>query len=107
MRHVGSARDLLGDVGGTVISMHGYCVAITRVAHSNKSVPLCERVGDVDPNFEKVDNIERECSLIAALPDGPPVVLALRFLRTGTQIDIAERIGISQLDVSCLLFCAL
>jgi RNA polymerase sigma-B factor len=66
-----------------------------------------DTLGDVDPNLDKVLDIETVRPLIAALPERQRTVLTLRFFENLTQTQIAERIGCSQMHVSRLLANAL
>ena len=69
--------------------------------------PFDETLGDVDPNLDKVLDVETVRPLIAALPERHRTVLTLRFFENLTQTQIAERIGCSQMHVSRLLAKAL
>ncbi|WP_082691043.1 SigB/SigF/SigG family RNA polymerase sigma factor [Mycobacterium sp. GA-1199] len=66
-----------------------------------------ETLGDVDPNIDKVVDLETVRPLIAALPEREKTVLLLRFFESMTQTQIAERMGYSQMHVSRLLAQAL
>jgi RNA polymerase sigma-B factor len=68
---------------------------------------LSDTFGEVDPNLEKVLNVETVRPLIAALPERQRIVLTLRFFDNLTQTQIAERVGCSQMHVSRLLAKAL
>jgi RNA polymerase sigma-B factor len=69
--------------------------------------PFGDTLGDVDPNLDKVLDVETVRPLIAALPERHRTVLTLRFFENLTQTQIAERIGCSQMHVSRLLAKAL
>lgn len=66
-----------------------------------------DTLGDIDPNIDKVVELETVRPLIAALPDREQTVLTLRFFESMTQTQIAERMGYSQMHVSRLLAQAL
>jgi RNA polymerase sigma-B factor len=66
-----------------------------------------DTLGDVDPNIDKVLDLETVRPLIAALPDREQTVLTLRFFDNMTQTQIAERMGYSQMHVSRLIAKAL
>jgi len=66
-----------------------------------------DTLGDVDPNLDKVIDLETVRPLIAALPDREQRVLTLRFFENLTQTQIAERMGYSQMHVSRLISKAL
>ncbi|ULE33377.1 SigB/SigF/SigG family RNA polymerase sigma factor [Mycobacterium sp. IDR2000157661] len=66
-----------------------------------------DTLGGLDPNIDKVVELEAVRPLIAALPDRERMVLTLRFFESMTQTQIAERMGYSQMHVSRLLAQAL
>ena len=66
-----------------------------------------DTLGDVDPNLDKVIDLETVRPLIAALPDREQRVLTLRFFENLTQTQIAARMGYSQMHVSRLISKAL
>jgi RNA polymerase sigma-B factor len=69
--------------------------------------PIGDTLGDVDPNIDKVLELETVRPLIAALSDREQTVLTLRFFDNLTQTQIAERMGYSQMHVSRLIAKAL
>lgn len=60
-------------------------------------------VGDVDPEFDHVTDIELVDRLIDRLPPREQEIVRLRFYEELSQSQIAERVGISQMHVSRLL----
>lgn len=66
-----------------------------------------DTLGDIDPNIDKVVDVETVRPLIAALPLREQTVLTLRFFEGMTQTQIADRMGYSQMHVSRLLARAL
>jgi RNA polymerase sigma-B factor len=62
-----------------------------------------QNLGEDDPGFEKVIDVETVRPLIAALPERERIALTLRFFGEMTQTQIAERMGYSQVHVSRLL----
>jgi RNA polymerase sigma-B factor len=62
-----------------------------------------DTVGDLDPAYELVDNVEALSPALAALPTREREILRLRFTEDLTQSEIAARVGISQMHVSRLL----
>jgi RNA polymerase sigma-B factor len=69
--------------------------------------PFGDTLGDVDPNLDKVLDVQTVRPLIAALPERQRTVLTLRFFANLTQTQIGERVGCSQMHVSRLLAKAL
>ena len=66
-------------------------------------VTLSETVGDTDEGYELVELGEAVAPAVRALPPRERCILHLRFVEDLTQLEIAERIGISQMHVSRLL----
>lgn len=104
--HLGIDRELVVDA---TIGGGNYCTKSTDmpVGHGGDYRPFGDTLGDVDPNLDKVLDIETVRPLIAALPERQRTVLTLRFFDNLTQTQIAERIGCSQMHVSRLLAKAL
>jgi RNA polymerase sigma-B factor len=72
-------------------------------APSPSGHPLSERVGAYDSALERVELHEALIPLLARLPVREQRILQLRFFGEMTQTQIAERLGISQMQVSRLL----
>ncbi len=66
-------------------------------------VTLAETVGDRDEGYELVELGATVAPAVRALPPRERRILHLRFVEDLTQVQIAERIGISQMHVSRLL----
>ena len=66
-------------------------------------VTLAETVGDSDAGYELVELGEAVAPAVRSLPPRERCILHLRFVEDLTQVEIAERIGISQMHVSRLL----
>jgi RNA polymerase sigma-B factor len=64
---------------------------------------VADAVGGIDPQIEHITNREAVRALIAALPARERQVLHMRFFESMTQSQIAERIGVSQMQVSRIL----
>jgi RNA polymerase sigma-B factor len=100
--HLGIDRELVVDA---TIGGGNYCTKSidVRVGLGDGYRPFGDTLGDVDPNLDKVLDVETVRPLIAALPERQRTVLTLRFFENLTQTQIAERIGCSQMHVSRLL----
>jgi RNA polymerase sigma-B factor len=72
-------------------------------AGSGKPRLVADAVGDIDPQIEHITNREAVRALVAALPRRERQVLHMRFFESMTQSQIAERIGVSQMQVSRIL----
>jgi RNA polymerase sigma-B factor len=70
---------------------------------SGKPRLVADAVGEVDPQIEHITNRESVHALVAALPPRERQVLRMRFFESMTQSQIAERIGVSQMQVSRIL----
>jgi RNA polymerase sigma-B factor len=62
-----------------------------------------ETMGGLDANFDRVLDVQTVRPLIAALPERERTVLMLRFFQNMNQTQIAQRIGVSQMQVSRIL----
>jgi RNA polymerase sigma-B factor len=70
---------------------------------SDESTPLHTGIGEVDPGYERAETHVVLADLIQALPERDRELLGLRFYADLTQREIAERIGVTQMQVSRLL----
>ena len=68
---------------------------------NNRSV--ADSVGDIDPHIDRITNREALRPLVAALPPRDREVLHMRFFESMTQSQIADRIDVSQMQVSRML----
>ncbi len=64
---------------------------------------VADSVGNIDPQIEHITNREAVRALVTALPQRERQVLHMRFFESMTQSQIAERIGVSQMQVSRIL----
>jgi len=64
---------------------------------------VADAVGGIDPQIEHITNREAVRVLVSALPQREQDVLRMRFFESMTQSQIAERIGVSQMQVSRIL----
>ncbi len=64
---------------------------------------VADGVGDIDPQIEHVADREAVRVLMDGLPQRERDVLRMRFFESMTQSQIAERIGVSQMQVSRIL----
>jgi RNA polymerase sigma-B factor len=104
--HLGIARDLV--VEATVGGAHFSTMSTDMPAGPGDDYrQFGDTLGDIDPNLDKVLDVETIRPLIAALPERQRTVLTLRFFENLTQTQIGEQIGCSQMHVSRLLAKAL
>jgi RNA polymerase sigma-B factor len=64
---------------------------------------MVDRIGGEDAGYERAESAVHVDSLLAALPERERLVLELRFREDLMQREIAERLGISQMQVSRLI----
>jgi RNA polymerase sigma-B factor len=69
----------------------------------HKERQVADAVGAIDPQIDHITNREAVRVLVAALPRREREVLHMRFFESMTQSQIAERIGVSQMQVSRIL----
>jgi RNA polymerase sigma-B factor len=70
-------------------------------------LPLAERLGHEDRGFERVEDRGTVASVLPVLTPREREVITLRFFGGLSQTEIAERIGVSQMQVSRVLRAAL
>jgi RNA polymerase sigma-B factor len=68
-----------------------------------ESATLGDSLGDLDPSFESVDDLVTIAAAARDLTPRERDVLRLRFVEDRTQTQIAETIGVSQMQVSRIL----
>jgi RNA polymerase sigma-B factor len=83
------------------------CSAAYRVkslaAQEGLSGTLGDRLGGEDPEYERVETHEVLGAALARLPERDRKILQLRFFGNMSQVQIAERLGVSQMHISRLL----
>ena len=72
-------------------------------ATSDGEVPLADTLGDLDASLTDIENAETIKRLLATLSEDKRAVVTLRFFDGLTQTQIAERVGVSQMQVSRIL----
>ncbi len=75
----------------------------TSVGPEDDSGAQTRTLGEEEPAYERIEDLEALKPLIAALDDRDRLILSLRFREELTQSEIGERLGISQMHVSRLL----
>lgn len=101
--HLDMSRE---DVVESLLAADAYRVhSIDAPIASGDSAPrmVSDTVGDVDSAFDLITDRETVGPLLAALPKRERSVLYMRFFESLTQSQIAERIGVSQMQVSRIL----
>lgn len=101
-RHLGVSAE---DVGECLASADRYHVHSLDAPSEGEDGggDLAAGLGAPDPYLEAIDDVVSVRPLLAALPARDRRILALRFWRGWTQAQIAEDIGVTQMQVSRLL----
>ncbi|MBC3841327.1 RNA polymerase sigma factor SigF [Streptacidiphilus sp. 4-A2] len=90
-----------------LVAANGYSVSSLDAQpgddESDTGGSIAERVGQLDPGMEGIENLESLKPLVAQLPERERVILSLRFGAEMTQAQIGAELGISQMQVSRLL----
>lgn len=98
--------DLL-EVTRTLVAGNGYQTnsidAITADDRDNASQPIAETLGAEEHCYELTEDAMAVRPLIAELPEEQRDVLVMRFYEAKTQNEIAEELGVSQMQVSRIL----
>jgi RNA polymerase sigma-B factor len=77
--------------------------APARTRDDENADTYADSVGVVDDRYELVEYAAAIAPTVRALPERDRLVLQLRFDEDLTQLEIAERIGVSQMHVSRLI----
>lgn len=88
-------------VAGDAYSVRSIDSPIAGADDSTRS--LADTIGEVDSDMEHITDRESLRPLLAALPERERAVISMRFFAGMTQTQIAERIGVSQMQVSRIL----
>ncbi|GGO90931.1 RNA polymerase sigma factor SigF [Wenjunlia tyrosinilytica] len=74
-----------------------------QIEEDETTSPLADRLGEVDPAMELVEDFHALAPLLAQLGERDRLILRMRFGEEMTQAQIGEELGISQMHVSRLL----
>lgn len=77
--------------------------SVAREDDENSSPAIADRIGDDEPCYQLLEDAMAVRPLIEALPERERQVLIWRFFGSMTQTQIAERLGVSQMQVSRIL----
>lgn len=97
----------VGEVIETLTAVAGYRTVSLDAPDGMGTTTLADAMGGPDPTLEQVVDIESVRPLLAQLGERDRRILGLRFFRGCTQQEIAEEIGVTQMQVSRLLTQAL
>lgn len=97
----------LSEVTQALIARNGYQTnsidGITRDDGENATLSVVAGLGAEEPCYELLEQSMTVRPLIAALPERERQVLIMRFFESLTQAQIAEQLGVSQMQVSRIL----
>jgi RNA polymerase sigma-B factor len=85
----------------------GYTALSIEDPGGEDGTPLAEVLGGIDPEFGDAETRSSMREALSALPEKDRAVVFLRFYEDLTQTEIAERVGVSQMQVSRILTRAL
>jgi RNA polymerase sigma-B factor len=88
-------------VAGDAYSVRSIDSPIAGADDSTRS--LADTIGEVDPDMDHITDRESLRPLLAALSERERAVISMRFFASMTQTQIAEQIGVSQMQVSRIL----
>jgi RNA polymerase sigma-B factor len=101
--HLGMTRE---DVLESLLAAEAYSVHSIDapiLTSDSEARNVSDTVGAIECEFDRIIDLETVKPLLAALPERERTVLYLRFFESMTQSQIAERIGVSQMQVSRIL----
>ena len=90
-------------VAGDAYRLDSLDAPLRRRQLGQRSALVADTVGAIDPQIEHITDREAVRVLVGALPRREREVLHMRFFESMTQSQIAERIGVSQMQVSRIL----
>jgi RNA polymerase sigma-B factor len=104
VRELAEALDVpMDDVLAALEARHAYSTDSIDADPDDEGSALSGRIGEIDPAFDAIEEREALRPLLAALPARDQRIIALRFGQNMSQTQIAEELGISQMQVSRLL----
>jgi len=68
-----------------------------------EELPVSETIGDVDPMIDQIDDVLSVRPLVERLTERERRILALRFYSDWTQQQIADEVGVTQMQISRVL----
>jgi RNA polymerase sigma-B factor len=105
--HMGETEEDVIDAMAAAASTDRVPLDAPAQGRDDEALPLAERLGHEDPGYERVNDRRTVASVLPVLTDREREVLSLRFFGGLSQTEIAERIGVSQMQVSRVLRAAL
>lgn len=98
--HIGSSVDEVTEVAALGSAYRAHSLEDN---HDNDWLPHIDLLGDVDPEIELFDELEALRPILRGRSRRERQILYLRFYRGMTQREIADEVGMSQMNVSRIL----
>ncbi len=101
--HLGLEPGEVAEAQGALKANHPGSLDVTNTTEDGQRLPLSEIVGEVDPEYERVDTSLRWGRALRRVTARDRNIFLMRFGGELTQSEIAGRIGVSQMQVSRIL----
>ncbi|MCW3064415.1 MAG: polymerase, sigma 28 subunit, Sig subfamily [Solirubrobacterales bacterium] len=105
--HLGNTEEEVVEALGAAASTDRVPLDASAAGHDGEMLTLAERLGRDEAGYELVEDRGTVASVLHVLTQREREVLTLRFFGGLSQTEIAERIGVSQMQVSRVLRAAL
>ena len=102
-KHLELSADEVAEAYEASVAHHAASLDVPVAMSDGDGASMGELMGDEDPGFELVVNREALKPLLAELGTRDKKILLMRFFRNMTQSQIADELGVSQMQVSRLL----
>ena len=102
-KHLELSADEVAEAYEASVAHHAASLDVPVAMSDGDGASMGELMGDDDPGFELVVNREALKPLLAELGTRDKKILLMRFFRNMTQSQIADELGVSQMQVSRLL----
>jgi RNA polymerase sigma-B factor len=105
--HLGESQEDVLDALQAASSTDRVPLDAPAAQRDEEALTLAERLGGEDPGYERVEDRGTVASVLPVLTERERQVVTLRFFGGLSQTEIADRIGVSQMQVSRVLRAAL
>lgn len=101
--HIGKAEEKVLEAINASQSRYARSFDDSPLNQDGESIPLTERIGELDGGFEIAEDAVEVKDAVEGLPERDREILRLRFVEDLTQREIADRVGVSQMQISRVL----
>ena len=101
--HIGQSEEKVLEAINASQSRYARSFDDSPLNQDGESIPLTERIGELDGGFEIAEDAVEVRDAVAGLPERDREILRLRFVEDLTQREIADRVGVSQMQISRVL----